>query len=299
MTMKLLERTGIRDPAESAALEEFCVRRLPGKGDLLLLYVNAPAVVIGRHQVPPAEADLSFLARRHISLVRRLSGGGAVFHDRGNLNFAFVTGYDRDRFRRYDRFLAPVIDVLRSLGVPARFQKPNAISVDGKKISGNAQFTDMRRMLTHGTLLFSADLDALHRALSPAASIRESRGVASAPSPVANLQSYLAERTDLDTFRNRFRRLLAQRLGRLDGFSLSDEQEREIGDLAAQYRSWTWTWGRTPRFVVDHRLPGQGIRLRLTVEGGVVREVDAIDADGALPSNVLLRRYSELLDLWQ
>jgi lipoate-protein ligase A len=299
MTLKLLEPTGARDPAESAALEEFCVRRLPGKDDLLLLYVNSPAVVIGRHQVPPAEADLSFLKRRGIPLVRRLSGGGAVFHDTGNINFAFVTGYDRAGFLRYDRFLTPVIEVLCRLGAPARFQPPNAISVDGKKFSGNAQFTDMRRMLTHGTLLFSADLDTLTRALSTGTPIRGSRGVASAPSPVTNLQSHLAEASDMDAFQNRFRHLLAERLGGLEPFSLSAEQEEEIDALAARYRSWEWTWGRTPRFVAEHSLPPEGIRLRLTVEGGIVREVEPIDADGALPSGILRRRYSELTRLWE
>ncbi len=291
---------GVSDPAGSAALEEFCVRHLPADLDLLIAYVNAPAVVVGRHQAPPAEADLSYLARKQIRLVRRLSGGGAVFHDPGNLNFAFVSAYRRDRFLRYDRFLAPVIEALQEIGAPVRFQEPNAIALSGRKVSGNAQFTDLRRMLTHGTLLFSADLDVLKKALTPRAEMVESRGVASAPSPVTNLNRFLRPLSDMAAFRRRLLAALEKRLGDFELLKLAESDRRRINRLHLKYRSWQWTWGRTPRFTVDQSLPGPGgvlRRLRLQVEGGIIREVlrpEGLSAS-ASDAGILLKSYDEVI----
>ncbi len=294
--MRLLDRRGVSDPAESAAVEEFCVRFLPAQTALLLLYVNEPAAVIGRHQVPPAEVDLSFLARRRIRLVRRISGGGAVFHDPGNLNFAFVTAYDRKRFLRYERSLAPVIDALREMGVPARFMAPNSVAVEGRKISGNAQFTDMRRMLVHGTLLFCSDLKTMAGALSPDDSVVASRGVASTPWPVANAKPFLREAADMATFRERFVSALADRLGGFEPLRLSGEQQRRIQRLCRRYRSWQWTWGRSPRFSADwvHVFNGEKQSVRLTVEAGTVSRAVLRSDPGRRVPEMIGRAYSDL-----
>jgi lipoate-protein ligase A len=301
--MKLLDREGVSDPARSAAVEEFCVRHLSDEAELLLLYVNAPAVVIGRHQVAPAEADLSFLARENIRIVRRLSGGGAVYHDPGNLNFALVSAHRRDRFLRYDRFLAPVVESLREMGIPARFQAPNAIAVKNKKVSGNAQFTDLRRMITHGTLLFSADLDAMEKALSPRGAIVESRGVASVPSPVTNLNRFLEKPSDTADFRRRLLSELENRLGAFEPLRLSEGQQDLIDRLHRRYRSWQWTWGRAPRFAVDQPLrgPDGNVSVRLTVEGGIVRKVLRLDGLRRPPpdAEILFRPYDEVIGFAQ
>ena len=285
------------DPAAHLALEEFCVKIIAPGSDLLLVYVNPPAVIVGRHQVPPAETDPVFLKSKGIDLLRRLSGGGAVFHDRGNINFAFVTGYDRRKFHNYRHFLSPVVEVLGRLGIESRFTPPNAVFIGGGKISGSAQFSDMHRMITHGTLLYRADLALLQNALRPAAGMIESRGVPSAKSPVANAGESLSDAPETNRFRDRFSFALAQVLGGCRPLTLAEDQCRQVASMARRYRSWQWTWGRSPTFVQDVVLSRKGgqTRVRLSVEGGTV--VGAVHADrpGAPLAHLIGRRYDDLL----
>src|SRR5690606_6507031 len=123
------------------------------------------------------ETDHEFMRERDIQVVRRISGGGAVYHDPGNLNFSFITQYDRKKYNRYDIFLQPIIEALGEMGVTGVQDERNGLLVDGRKISGNAQFTSRDRMMSHGTLLFDSDLDALSTVLSTKLGILESRGV--------------------------------------------------------------------------------------------------------------------------
>ncbi|MGD8368985.1 MAG: hypothetical protein PVG78_15210, partial [Desulfobacterales bacterium] len=177
-------------------------------------------------------------------------------------------------------------------------------AVNGLKVSGNAQFTNLRRMLTHGTLLFCADLDALQRALVSSAAIVDSRGMASVPSPVANLDSFFPQPPDMAGFKGQLLSALENRLGTFEALQLSEAQARRIDRLHRWYRSWQWTWGRSPRFSVDHQLSAGAegpMRLRLTVEGGIVREALRLDGlQRATPdAKILLRPYDEVIGFSQ
>ncbi len=295
--MRLVDVPSGADPAIHLALEEFCAKILPPDRDLLLVYVNPPAVIVGRHQVPPAEAAPGFLKSEGIDLLRRLSGGGAVFHDRGNINYAFVTGYDRRTFHNYGYFLSPVIEALARLGIQARFQPPNALFIGGGKISGSAQFSDMRRMITHGTLLYRTDLSALEKALRPATGMIESRGVPSARSPVANAGETLSDAPEADRFRDRFSAALANVLGGRPPLVLADDQWQQVASMARRYRSWQWTWGRCPKFVqeVVLFLKGTEARVRLAVENGIIVRAAPADRPGYSLADLAGRRYDDLL----
>src|SRR4029078_8956631 len=151
--MLYVDNNGITDAHLNLALEEYVLRHKMGEDDILLFYVNAPAIIIGRNQNTIEEINPDVVEERGIRVVRRISGGGAVYHDLGNLNFSFMTRDVRGRFNRYDQFNGPGVDVLRDRGVSGGIGGRNDILVQGRKISGNAQFATPDRMFSHGTLL--------------------------------------------------------------------------------------------------------------------------------------------------
>src|SRR6185437_10719137 len=189
--MLFVDNRDVTDARLNLALEEHVLRNRVEDDDLLLFYVNAPAIIIGRNQNTIEEIDPDVVAARGIRVVRRISGGGAVYHDLGNLNFSFMTRDVSGRFNRYDRFNGPVVDVLRDLGVPAELSGRNDILAGGRKISGNAQFATADRMFSHGTLLFDSNLDDVTAALRPRPGKVESKGVKSIRSRVANISEFL------------------------------------------------------------------------------------------------------------
>ena len=189
--MIFVNNGGSTDPRYNLALEEYVLRtRFPGQ-ECLLFYVNEPSIIIGRNQNTIEEIDPDAVESRGIHVVRRISGGGAVYHDLGNLNFSFLSPYTMGRFNRYEEFTRPVVAALRGMGVPAELGGRNDIAVDGRKISGNAQFVSGDRMFSHGTLLLDSDLTVLSQVLTPKPGKVESKGHRSVRSRVANISEFL------------------------------------------------------------------------------------------------------------
>ena len=270
--MILVDNGGQTDPRYNLALEEHVFRTRDVRAEsYVFLYVNRPSVVIGRHQNVLEEIDPEFTERAGIRLVRRISGGGAVFHDEGNLNFSFITQYAPDRFNNYREFTRPIIDALRALGLDAGLNERNDITAAGCKISGNAQFTSRERMLSHGTLLFNSDLGGLRSSLTPARPDLESNSTKSVRSRVANISELLPDAPDFAAFQQHIRRAVAgvtPRLWRPDAGDLAAVQALAEG----KYSSWEWNYGRSPRFVVERTLNGgkDGLRVLLEVRQGLV-----------------------------
>ena len=173
--MLFVDNPDSTDARLNLALEEHVLRNRMGEDDLLLFYVNAPAIIIGRNQNTIEEIDADVVAERGIRVVRRVSGGGAVYHDLGNLNFSFMTRDVTRPLQPLRRFNGPVVDVLRGLGVPAEIGGRNDILVDGRKISGNAQFATPDRMFSHGTLLVALQPRRRHGRAAAQARARWSR----------------------------------------------------------------------------------------------------------------------------
>lgn len=169
-------------PEVNCALE---ASLLAGRREALLLYINRPSVIVGRNQCMEAEADMDYCRRHGIRVVRRISGGGAVYHDGGNVNYAFICSRRATAVPEMD-FATPVTAALRLLGIEAVVGRRKELLVDGWKISGTASHVTRNRILFHGTLLYRADLDCLSRALQGAAPLR-GRHIASVPCPVANI----------------------------------------------------------------------------------------------------------------
>lgn len=271
--MLFVDNHGITDARINLALEEHVLREKLAGEDCVLFYVNAPAIIIGRNQNTIEEIDPDVVAEREITVVRRISGGGAVYHDLGNLNFSFMTAAVGDRFSRYDHFTRPVITALRALGVPAELGGRNDILADGRKISGNAQFATPDRMFSHGTLLFDANLDDVTAALRPKPGKIESKGVKSIRSRVANIREFARESITVDELRERILEAIfgTRDRRRIPTLALSDADWEAIHALVARkYGAWSWNYGENPPANVQRarRFPAGEIDARVDVQAG-------------------------------
>ena len=271
--MLYVDNAGVTDAHLNLALEEHVLRNRMGEDDLLLFYVNAPAIIIGRNQNTVEEINSDVVAERGIRVVRRVSGGGAVYHDLGNLNFSFMTRDVHGRFNRYDRFNGPVVEVLRELGVPAEIGGRNDIMAGGRKISGNAQFATPDRMLSHGTLQLDSNLDDVTAALRPKPGKVESKGVKSIRSRVANISEFLSSPITVDELRLR---ILEKIFGTRDPaliptLALDDSDRDAIRELwGRKYGTTSWNYGENPASNVQRasRFTGGEIDVRLDVKDG-------------------------------
>ena len=264
------------DPAFNLAVEEYVFDRLSRDYAYFMLWQNRPSVIIGRHQNTVAEVNEAFIRDNGISVVRRLSGGGAVYHDLGNLNFTFIRDGESSRLD-LSLFCEPVAAALRELGVPAEVNGRNDITVEGQKISGNAQYVREGRVMHHGTLLFSADLEAAGKALTPSAKKLKSKGVASVRSRIATVSKYMAEGVTIEDFK----KLLLEKLfaGQpMEAYALTEEDLAVIEGLRRdRYATRRWNYGESPPcdLVYEGRIEGCGsVELRLTVKKGVISKAE-------------------------
>ena len=274
--MLFVDNQNEHDPAVNLALEEYVLRNAQTDEDLLLFYINAPSIIIGRHQNTLEEINRDYVEEHGIHIVRRLSGGGAVYHDLGNLNFSFLTGYQPENFRNFKKFTEPVIRALAKLGVPAELNGRNDILVDGRKVSGNAQYLSKNRMVSHGTLLFNSDLSHVTEALHVKDEKITSKGIKSIRSRVTNISEHMSAPMDIEAFRLFVLENYFEGLPEIPRYPLSAEDWAAVHQLAAErYRSWDWTYGHSPDFNVQkrQRFPGGEIDARLDVQQGVIRSV--------------------------
>ncbi|HEY8310478.1 MAG TPA: lipoate--protein ligase, partial [Gemmatimonadaceae bacterium] len=276
--MLFVDNRDINDARVNLALEEHVLRNKIGDDDYLLFYINAPSIIIGRNQNTIEEVNPDVVAARGITVVRRISGGGAVYHDLGNLNFSFMTPSVHGRFNRYELFTRPVIEVLHDLGVPAELGGRNDILAGGRKISGNAQFARPDRMFSHGTLLFDSNLDDVTSALVPRPGKVESKGVKSIRSRVANISEFLREPITVTELRERIiERIFGTRdRANVPTLAMTDADWIEIYALAKRkYGSWEWNYGENPPCNVQraHRFPAGEIDVRVNVEAGRIAGV--------------------------
>ena len=271
------------DPFYNLAFEEYVFDRMTG-GDALLVWRNAPCVVVGCHQNICGEVRPALLRQMGVPVLRRSSGGGTVYHDLGNINYTLMLSGDG---ADYDRCLRPVIAALNDLGAPAQRGHGSDIAIDGRKISGSAQRISHGRLLHHGTLLFDADLDALNRITTR----HKDRGVsskatASAISTVTNIRDHLSKPMTVESFAEALLdRMLPEGAPRLE---LDEAQRAEVERIRNEkYAAWAWTWGRNPAFELNRTgaLGGKPVELSYRAKKGVISEgkvrSDALDCPRA------------------
>ncbi|MGO4537966.1 lipoate--protein ligase [Paenibacillus sp. 2TAB19] len=275
--MRFISNNNITDPALNLALEEYILRSLPDNDDYLLFYINEPSIIIGKNQNTVEEVNAEYVEANKLHVVRRLSGGGAVYHDLGNLNFSFIMKDDGQSFHNFKKFTEPVVRALRKLGVDAEMTGRNDLQVGERKISGNAQFSTKGKMFSHGTLLFDSEMENVVSALKANAEKYVSKSTKSIRSRVANITEFLAEPMTIDQFRQHILASIFEDQSEIPFYDLTEQDWANVQKLADErYRSWEWNYGRSPAFNMRQvkRIEGAGtFDVRLQVEEGVI--VDA------------------------
>jgi lipoate---protein ligase len=264
------------DPRYNLALEEYVLKHVDLDDDLIFLWVNGPSIIIGRNQNTIEEVNSEYVKEHGIQVVRRTSGGGAVYHDLNNLNFTFMTKSLKDNLNNYRKFTEPVIEALRSLGVPAEFSGRNDIVVEGQKISGNAQTYYKNKMFHHGTILFNADLGMVSKVLTVKPDKIQSKGIKSVRSRVTNIYPYLTEKVTMEEFQDRLLKYLLKTDQIEDKvYTLSEEDLKNIQKLRDEkYDTWEWNYGESPAFDLQKtgRFTGGSLDIRLNVDNGIIKD---------------------------
>lgn len=265
--------TGSTDPCFNLAFEEYILKnRL--EGDWLMLWQNANTVVVGLNQNTAEEINAAFVREHNITVVRRTTGGGAVYHDLGNLNYSFITDLGDAASMSIEQFSRPVCRALAAMGVKAEVSGRNDIMVGGKKVSGVAQRIYKDRILHHGTLLFDSNGAMIAGALNADKAKFGSKSAKSVSARVGNIKDCLAEEMSMLEFWACLQRQLS-----LDGAvrrSLSREElERISAEADSKYRSWDWTYGRSPDYSFRNRVryPGGTLEVRMNVEHGIIKDI--------------------------
>ena len=273
--MIFIENEGNTNPKLNLALEEYALRNFSSNNDYLLFYINEPSIIIGRNQNTLEEINHNYVEDNNIHIVRRVSGGGAVYHDFGNLNFSFITNHDVKSLSNFKKFTAPVIKVLNNLGLDAELKGRNDIEVCDRKISGTAQFSTGKRMVSHGTLLFNTDLGEVVNALNVKMSKIQSKGHKSVRSRVANISELLKSPMDIEVFRKLLLEGLYEESEPFESYHLTPEEWKAVHQLKEEkYDTWDWNYGRSPKFNIQRnkRFPVGEIDLRIFVEKGHITD---------------------------
>ena len=262
------------DPYFNLAAEEYAMDRFDR--DVFMLWRNVPAIIVGRHQNTLAEINPDYVRERNLPVVRRLSGGGAVFHDLGNLNFTFIAG-GADAHRTevdFRRFTQPIIEALQQLGVDARFEGRNDLTIDGRKFSGNAEYVHRGRILHHGTLLFSARMADVAAALRPDPAKFADKAVKSVRSRVTNISEHLPRPMTVTAFRDYLMEYVMTGTPGAEAHAFTAEDLAAIDHLRdTKYATWEWNFGHSPRYNFSKRArtPGGTVEATLEVTDGIIR----------------------------
>ena len=236
------------NPYFNLAMEEYFLKNT--KEDLFLLWRNESAIIVGKNQNTLSEINYEYVKEHDIKVVRRQSGGGAVFHDLGNLCFTFIA-CNNNHFSDFKRFTMPIVDALKGLGVNAEFSGRNDLLIDGQKFSGNAQYNYKDRVMHHGTLLFSSEINDVSAALKVKPIKFEGKSVKSVKSRVTNISEHLKD-------------------------TMTDEDIANIEKLVEEkYSTWEWNYGNSPKFALSNELkyPGGNVEFNLNVEKGIIKDI--------------------------
>jgi lipoate---protein ligase len=271
--MLFIDNKGITDPRINLAIEEYAVKNLDIKETYLLFYINEPSIIIGKNQNTIEEINTEYVEKNGIHVVRRLSGGGAVYHDLGNLNFSFITRDDGESFHNFRKFTEPVVEALQKIGVNAELSGRNDLLAEGRKISGNAQFSTKGRMFSHGTLMFDSEIDNVVSALNVKKDKIESKGIKSVRSRVANISEFLSQSMTIEEFKSLLLKYIFAGADEIPEYTLTPEDWGEIEKLSKErYQNWKWNYGKSPKFNLQHshRFSAGQVDARFEVNKGVI-----------------------------
>ena len=263
------------DPAFNLALEEYVFEQMPRDREYFLTWRNDNAIIIGRHQNTAAEINEEFVKEKNIKVVRRLSGGGAVYHDLGNLNFTFIVDALPGQKVDLRKFCRPIADTLCTLGANATVDGRNDILIDGMKVSGNAQYVRQGRVMHHGTILFDSDMSVLGQALRPDPAKAQAQGVKSVRSRVTNVRPCLAEDMTLEEFRAALTCSLMT--GGFEKNELTDGDIAAIEEIRKQRyatREWNYGFCEEGALIRKRRIEGCGtVEAHITLKDDLISDI--------------------------
>lgn len=271
--MMLYIESPYTDPASNLALEQYIFDYLPKDAEYFMLWQNDNAIIVGKHQNTNLEVDMEYVEKQGIKIVRRLSGGGAVYHDLGNINYTFIVDAKGSNSLDFTLFCRQIVQALASLGIEAEISGRNDITIGGKKFSGNAQYIKKGRIMHHGTIMFDSNLEVLSAALRVKGDKILAKGVQSVRSRVTNIREHLPAEVTLAQFWDSLVHSLVeeQKMGR---YQLSPADIAQVDGLRrSRYCTWEWNFGSSPRYSIqkERRVEGCGtIQIGMEVENGVI-----------------------------
>ncbi len=264
------------NPAYNIALEAYAFRELMNEDELFILWINEPAIIIGKHQNAVQEINKEYTDEKGIHVVRRLSGGGAVYHDLNNLNYTIISNKADEGAFDFKTFSQPVIETLTDLGVEAEFTGRNDLEIDGKKFCGNAQAYYKGRMMHHGCLLFDVDMTVLGDALRVSKDKIESKGVKSVRSRVTNIIKELPDKISVQEFSDNILNKMKETYPDMTEYILSEAELIKIQkSVDEQFGTWDWTYGQAPKYTVERsvRYPAGKITSYADVENSIIKSL--------------------------
>lgn len=262
------------DPAFNLAAEEYVLKNF--SEEVFMLWRNHNAIIVGKHQNTLAEINLDYVKEKNIKVIRRLSGGGAVFHDLGNINFTFIMNGEGEKLIDFHKYTLPILEVMQKLGIPAKFEGRNDLTIDGKKFSGNAEHVFRNRVLHHGTLLFSAVMQNLTGALNARPEKFEDKGVKSVRSRVTNISEHLKEPMDVMEFAEKVMDQIREMYPDAIPYSYTAEDIGAIEKLKQEkYDTWEWNFGYSPDYNFSHFHKSEGgfIEVAMQVDKGIITAI--------------------------
>ncbi|WP_432409151.1 lipoate--protein ligase [Wukongibacter sp. M2B1] len=266
-------KTNWNIPYYNFALEEYLMTEAK-KDSYIFFYIHKPSIIVGKHQNTIEEINKEFVEENGIIVARRLSGGGAVYHDEGNLNFSFIQKAQKQDVNNFEKFTRPIINALKELGVEAELSGRNDILVDGKKISGNAQYYKKGIILSHGTLLFNSDMTNLSKALKVKDLKIKSKGIKSVRSRVVNIKDYIENEMSIFELKEFILNYISENVD-IEEYVLNERELKRITEIAEEkFSTWDWIWGNSPEYEIQKidKFPCGLIDIRLNIKNSKIKD---------------------------
>lgn len=263
------------NPHFNIAAEEYALKHFDE--DIFMLWVNQPSVIIGKHQVATAEVNMIYTNQLNVPIIRRISGGGTVYHDEGNLNYSLIVNGEAGKLVDYEKYAGTVIRALASQGVEVSLQGKSSLATQGMKFSGNAEHVYKKRVLHHGTLLFNSNLDQLRRCIRPEHVHYNDKSVKSVDSKITNLSKHLPKGMDMGEFRNILIKQIQKDFPGITSYVFTEEDHHKINELVKErYARSDWNFAYSPKYTLekDLVLKETAYNLKMSIEKGRIMQIE-------------------------